>query len=420
MASSMFDNASLYITPSGYKASFLYPTKPLGTANFSVVRNTTATRTAPSGLLQSVAANTQRIDYTGGKAGLLVEPAATNQIRNNTMVGAVAGTPGTLPTNWRIINSDGGTSIFGLTQEVLATGQKDGIDYIDIKFSGTATGTGSLGITPDDSISFSLATFTSSTFFEVINNPQSRVFQLFCRSTSAGGSATQEQALTMSPASGILQRFQVSRTFTINTGRVHTIVATSIVSGQTYDFTIRIGLPQMELGSVATSVIKTSTTALTRNADVISVSSVSGLIGATQGTIYCEVNLSLTGGSIGKRIISLSDGTGSGANRMQLIHTATNAIELLVVSSSVTQANILTAINQQGIIKVAAAYNTNDFVLYVNGSLIGTDLSGSAPLCSKIDLGNADGGSLLNGRISAAAIYTSRLSNSELEAITSL
>jgi hypothetical protein len=78
MASSMFDNASLYITPSGYKASFLYPTKPLGTANFSVVRGTTATRIAPSGLLQSVAANTQRIDYTGGKASLLVEPAATN------------------------------------------------------------------------------------------------------------------------------------------------------------------------------------------------------------------------------------------------------------------------------------------------------------------------------------------------------
>ncbi len=40
--------------------------------------------------------------------------------------------------------------------------------------------------------------------------------------------------------------------------------------------------------------------------------------------------------------------------------------------------------------KVALAYKANDFALYVNGALIGTDNSGSVPAMSRI--GNDSGG----------------------------
>src|SRR5262249_20993640 len=73
--------------------------------------------------------------------GLLVEEARTNSIRNNSMQGAAAGTPGTIPTNWQSsINSSA-----GLTQTIVGTGTTLGMEYIDIRAFGTTTGT-SFGI----------------------------------------------------------------------------------------------------------------------------------------------------------------------------------------------------------------------------------------------------------------------------------
>lgn len=67
--------------------------------------------------------------------GLLVEEARTNSIRNNSMQGAVVGTPGTLPTNWSQ------TQNTGLTPNVIALGNSQGIDFISIGLNGT-TGAG--------------------------------------------------------------------------------------------------------------------------------------------------------------------------------------------------------------------------------------------------------------------------------------
>src|SRR3954464_10592323 len=56
-----------------------------------------------TGTLQAAATNVPRLDWdpvTLQPRGLLVEEARTNGIRNNSMTGAVVGTPGTLPTNW--------------------------------------------------------------------------------------------------------------------------------------------------------------------------------------------------------------------------------------------------------------------------------------------------------------------------------
>ena len=61
---------------------------------------------------------------------------ATNSLPNNTMVGAVAGTPGTAPTNWSIIEGEG-----GIVLEIVGTGSEDGIFYLDVRFSGTPTAT---------------------------------------------------------------------------------------------------------------------------------------------------------------------------------------------------------------------------------------------------------------------------------------
>jgi hypothetical protein len=61
----LFDDASLVVTPNGYKAGTLYSIKPTsGAGDMTVVRATTATRVNSAGLIESVAINVPRLDYT--------------------------------------------------------------------------------------------------------------------------------------------------------------------------------------------------------------------------------------------------------------------------------------------------------------------------------------------------------------------
>ena len=79
---SLYDDASIILTPNAYKAGKLYSLKPTdGTADFDVVRATTATRVNEDGLLESVGVNVPRLDYSGGGCpSILVEPQSTNLI----------------------------------------------------------------------------------------------------------------------------------------------------------------------------------------------------------------------------------------------------------------------------------------------------------------------------------------------------
>ena len=80
---SFFDDASLVLTPNGYKASKLYSIKPTsGLGDMTVVRATTATRVNSAGVIESVAINVPRLDYPplGGCPSILVEPLRTNLV----------------------------------------------------------------------------------------------------------------------------------------------------------------------------------------------------------------------------------------------------------------------------------------------------------------------------------------------------
>lgn len=80
----LFNSASLVITPNGVKTSKLYSIKPNdGTGDLSVVRNTSATRIDENGNIVNVPANVARIDYSNGSPAILVEPQMTNIWANN-------------------------------------------------------------------------------------------------------------------------------------------------------------------------------------------------------------------------------------------------------------------------------------------------------------------------------------------------
>jgi hypothetical protein len=179
---------------------------------------------------------------------------------------------------------------------------------------------------------------------------------------------------------------------------------------------------QLETGSVATSYIPTTTGSVTRNADVISVSgAVSGCIGQTEGTVYAEVDVRTFTSSAARRIVNLRV---DGSNLLSLqINEASTNIEF-VAASGITSVTAFASGLTAGIYKIAVGYNSaaSGTVLYVNGTLRDTKTIAIPNLSAAVfGLGvRADGsaGSQFNDRIRAAALYTTRLTNAELAALT--
>jgi hypothetical protein len=181
---------------------------------------------------------------------------------------------------------------------------------------------------------------------------------------------------------------------------------------------------QLETGSVATSYIPTTAAAVTRNAEVITLSgAVSGCIGQTEGTIYAEVDLRASASSSARRIVNMRV---DGSNLLSLeIPTAGTSVEFSAVSGGSSVTATASGITT-GIYKIAVGYNSaaSGTVLYVNGTLRDTKTIAIPNLSAAVlglgVRGDGGAGTQFNDRIRAAALYTTRLTNAELAALTTL
>jgi hypothetical protein len=362
------------------------------------------------------------LDYatSGGTVGcpaLLVEPAATNEIRNNSNTNAVTGTPGTLPTNWT-------ETLAGLTRSVIALGAENGVQYIDIRLSGTANATEALinFESPTQTVASNGQVWTNSCFLKSISAPVPYTgLRLSTVERTSGGifvASGNGPDLTLTST---LNRFSFTRTLSGGgtVARVQSRISFGLVSGTAYNFTVRIGYPQMELGSVATSVIPTTAGTGSRSADVISVSgAVSGSIGQTEGTIYVEVDVR----NLARETYLIRIDEGAAANVLSLRKLDTNQIRTTITAPTTSGTlNISSAAFTAGIVKVAFAYKSGEIALSVNGATAltanGTFSFGAS--LNRITLGsNTIASSEFNDRIRAAALYTTRLTNAELATLT--
>lgn len=68
-----------------------------------------------------------------------------------------------------------------------------------------------------------------------------------------------------------------------------------------------------------------------------------------------------------------------------------------------------------GVHKIAFAYKLNDYILYVDGSLVGTDTSATVPTVNEFDLSYTSVGS---HNYNQTKLYNTRLSNAELALLT--
>jgi hypothetical protein len=261
------------------------------------------------------------------------------------------------------------------------------------------------------------ATAASGTVLQaLVNVSQSRVFSAYIRRVSGTGAiqlttngGTNWDTVTIS--SLYTQVFCTAQT--VLNGSVGIRMA---VSGDV----IEVDFTQGEVGPVATSPIPTTAGTGTRNADVINLSgAVSGCIGQTEGTIYAEVVLSRVNTS---PLITISDGSDS--NRIQIAFaSATSLIAIIRIAGANANytVTIPTIPATGGVYKMALGYKTDDYCFALNGTAYANATSRGVPACNKIGLGtSATDGTFLNDRIRAAALYTTRLTDSELAALTTL
>ena len=174
---------------------------------------------------------------------------------------------------------------------------------------------------------------------------------------------------------------------------------------------------QLEAGSYATSYIPTTSAAVTRVADAAYKTGISSLIGQTEGTLYFELQRNDTDNDTR---LQISDG--SGANWLFVsIETGLNPRAYCNVGG-VNQFSVYGSPVSNSTHKVALAYKSNDFKVYIDGVAVITQTSGSVPACNQIDVGSGSpsGSVLSTSLIKEVALFPTRLTNAELASLTTL
>jgi hypothetical protein len=175
---------------------------------------------------------------------------------------------------------------------------------------------------------------------------------------------------------------------------------------------------QVEAGAFATSYIPTVASQVTRAADAASMTGTnfSTWFNAGEGTIYSE---------------SAPTGqTSNGHVLFSMLGTADNYIVSGQYIASSTVRGLISTVNNSNQVsisltngtnnKMAGAYKVNDFALCINGGTASTDTSGTLPIVDKANIGNfGANGQTYTGTIKKIAYYPLRVTNAQLQALTS-
>ena len=323
-------------------------------------------------------ANVPRLDYLGSTCPrLLLEPQRTNLYPYSEQLNQWTASSATVTANYAV-SPDGYTNA---DRVVFAAG--------GLLYNGA---TGSAGQN-------TLSVYAKAT------NGVSGQFRFF-----GNGNTTLSTDQT---ATGEWQRF----TFTYTYSAVTAGLAAPTTGGGVSDV-IFWGF-QHEIGAYATSYIPTLAASATRGADAASKTGISSLIGQTEGTLFLDFNLQTTNEDF---VIGQIYNSSTPANSIYFYVTSTNVIEAFVDNSG-TQARIIPpSASAQGRYKLAIAYKANEFKYYVNGTLIGTDTSGTVPTCNSINLIDyANGGGYMEkSAVNQYLIFKTSLTNAQLAELTTL
>lgn len=446
-------------TGDGTSAFYLYGAQvELGTFPTSYIPSTTTVTSRASvgtyydstGTLQTAAINTARYQYNpdnlSAQPFLLIEPARTNFVRNDFAVF----NGGTVSTGTAVA-PDGTTSRkFVPTAGVVTFPSLGGVSNastftlalnstIDITYTGYFAASGTLNYKPSITLELNTGTTTN---------------KLYCQYRLNLALGTVEASSTPSPC-GILTapaltrqakgmyKFSVVVRYTQDATARDTVAAyiqcyneASVQSGYTADGVsgFQAALLQCELSSYPTSYIPTTTAAATRAVDVsssaaatraadqVNIQNIYPWFNPTEGTLFAEAIGTTVAVNTYPTLFGLRPVGDTGSNTtIELFLTQAQYNGLIRLNGPITdQANYAPSATITASNKVALAYKTNDFAMTLNSGTVYTDTSVILPTnLVQARIGYNAGNSYINGWVERIMYYPRRLSNTELQAITS-
>jgi len=209
--------------------------------------------------------------FVGSARRLLIEGARANGVRNPQAEAAAAGTPGTLPTHWGLSGLPS-----GITSEVVGVVVVGGVHCLRLRMSGTPAASGTARIEPEGLsaiVASNGQTWTASLFYRLAAGSTANLaltHRVMGRNGSFGALAL--VSAPMAPDEN-LQRQAVTTTLAgAGIAYASTDLTLGFTAGQAVDFTLDIGLPQLEQGAFASTPILPpvgSPGAATRGADLV-------------------------------------------------------------------------------------------------------------------------------------------------------
>ena len=393
---------TLALIPTGYKAGKLYSVLPeSGVGDFTVVRATEATRVNEEGLIETMGANVPRLDYSGGGCPvLLTEPQRTNSIT---------------------YSNDFSQSIYNKIDLTITANQgisPDGTQNANLLVPNAAVGLRYITNNTGSNLKINTVFLKKKELRYVkVGNAQSNVLVDLENGTISADSVSTNNFTIENYGNGW---YRVSCYNTLDVDLQIQIfvgidgsgsnIATNGTDGvYIYGF-------EIQNGSYPTSYIKTSGSAVTRNADQVTGAGDAATFNDSEGVLMVETKKSENGGST--QVISLSDGSTSNDIYLSLSSTP-NLVNVEVLASG-TQANLSTSVNQTNQNKFAIKYKQNDFALWSNGFEVATDNSGNTPVgLNKINFDFGQGSFDFYGKTSQVQYFNTVLTDSELETLTS-
>jgi hypothetical protein len=374
----------------------------------------TATSVNSSGAIEIVNANLPRFDYdpaTLAPKGLLIEEARTNLLLRSEEFDSASWIKirATVTAN-ATTSPDGTADAEKLVEDTTASDTHFVLQTATI--SSSTTYTYSVFLKASERTRASLQDGGGSNaigYFDLSNGTVVSTSGATATITNFGNGWYR---CTITFTTGVAQITANCRVFLVNTG-------TNI--SYTGDGTSGIFVwgAQLELGAFATSYIPTTTTSLTRNADVVTMTGTnfSDWYNQTEGTFVTWYSSFAAVSVAAKAVVATNDGTT--ANRIYAFVSTSGRPTMLVTTLGAVQVNMINdIISADANAKTTTAYKVDSFAVASNGGTVTTDALGTIPTVTKLDIGCFASATQLNGHVQRLFYYPQRLLNAETQAFS--
>jgi len=368
---------------------------------FSFDRASSATRVNKDGLIETVGSGEPRIDYKDdSKGALLLEPSRSNSLVQSNQ----------FDTTWTTTNAtvtSGQRGVGGSSDAwLLSKSSVGGRINQSISLNGVQTTSIYAKANTSNWIAF-ISGGSKTAYFDLQNGVLGTV------------SGTAIDAKIESVGNG-WYRCSLIQDVTLTEIRVYIAEDDLDVSGTSGS--IYIQYAQVEQGSYATSYLPTQGGAVTRVADVCTNGGNEQVINSTEGVLYAE--MSALANDLTQRFISLSDGTTTNRLILGFDNSSNRIISFARVGGALSFDIKETVSNIQSYNKIAIKWKENDFALWSNGVELGIDTSGasfSSNVLNTLKFSDADGTTeIFNGNTKDVRVYNTALTDSELQALTTI